>query len=165
MTGCKVSSFPQKLSMTLQTHIESTSTSEWIKITSLAHNLKHSMWSLLASVPNANTLEQHVQVVGGRGRERSNSMCSVWSNLWYKTNNYQRSGEWKTNVLSITQFQMPMRCPQDPQSSVIFLTYLVTCQALIPALKWSCWDFPFVSSKQFSFQKRLRERPARLLLK
>lgn len=165
MTGCKVSSFPQKLLMTLQTHIESTSTSERIKITSLAYNPKHSMWSPLASVPNASALEQHVQVVGGKGRERSNSVCSVRSNLWYKTNNYQRSGEWKTNVLSITQFQMPTRCPQDSQSLVIFLTYLVMCQVLIPALKWSCWVFPFVSSKSFSFQNRLRKRPARLLLK
>lgn len=80
MTGCKVSSFPQKLLMTLQTHIESTSTSERIKITSLAYNLKHSMWSLLESVPNANALEQHVQVVGGKGR-RGQILCAPYDQI------------------------------------------------------------------------------------
>lgn len=120
MTGCKVSSFPQKLLMTLQTHIESTSTSERIRITSAAYNPKHSMWSLLTSALSASTLEQHVQVVGSKERERSNPACSARSNLWYKTNNYQHSGEWTTNALSITQFRVPARCPQDSQSSVIF---------------------------------------------
>lgn len=119
MTGCKVSSFPQKLLMTLQTHIESTSTSEWIRITSAAYNPKHSMWSLLTSALSASALEQHVQVVGSKERERSNPVCSARSNLWDKTNNYQHSGEWTTNALSITQFRVPARCPQDSQSWVV----------------------------------------------
>lgn len=79
-TGCKVGSSPQKLLMTLQTHIESTSTSERIKITSLAYNVKHSLWSLSTSVPNANTLEQHVQVVGGKGRG-GQILCAPYSQI------------------------------------------------------------------------------------
>lgn len=163
MTGCKVSSFPQKLLMTLQTHIESTSTSERIRITSAAYNPKHSMWSLLTSALSASTLEQHVQVVGSKERERSNPVCSARSNLWYKTNNYQHSGERTTNALSITQFRVPARCPQDSQSSVVFFfMYLVTCQVLVPALRCG-WASPSVTLKLLSFQSGCRKRTVKLL--
>lgn len=38
------------------------------------------MWSLLAPVPNANPLEQHMQVVGGKGR-RGQILCAPYDQI------------------------------------------------------------------------------------
>lgn len=38
------------------------------------------MWSLLAPVPNANALEPHMQVVGGRGR-RGQPLCAQYDQV------------------------------------------------------------------------------------
>lgn len=126
------------------------------------------MWSLLAPVPNANALEQHTQVVGGRGR-RGRRLCAQYDQACgIKLTITSEAVSEKQTFYLLPNFKCQCDAPSTlgPQFcfGLVFLTYLVMCQVLIPALKWS-WVFPSVSSKSLLFQNRLRKRPARLLLK
>lgn len=153
-TGCKVSSSLRSSWWHYRHTQKARAHQNELRSPLFACNLKDSMWSLLAPVPNANPLEQHVQVVGGKGR-RGQILCAPYDHICgIKPTITSEVVSAKQTSYLLPNFKCQRDARRTPSPQLFFLTYLVTCQVLIPAFKWS-WVFPFVSPKSFPFQSRL----------